>query len=211
MEGGRLEGEGTLDEMARYRSFIFDMDGTLVKIPVDWQLVRLDLKQALKTEDQFSPLFGSLLSFLKERPEARGTVFSLIDRREIAAIPASSLIEGAMETLSKLTDRAAITLVTMQGRKACEAILTRFSLSRFFRYYFTREDSLDRSQQLRMAMTRLNAKKNEVLFVGDRLNDVRSAREVGIAVAMITEKESPELDPDHVFPSITEFSRFILD
>ncbi len=197
--------------MARYSAFIFDLDGTLANIPVDWQLVRLELRATLKTEEPFSPLFGSLLKLLNERPEARGIVFSLIDRHETAALPNSSLIEGVEETLSKLSEGAVLSLVTMQGRRACEGILTMFSLSRFFRHFITREDSLERSKQLRMAMARLNAKRDEVLFVGDRLHDVRSAREVGVAVAMITEKGSPEFDPDYRFSSMREFSRFILD
>ena len=196
--------------MAKYSVFIFDLDGTLVKIPVDWQLVRSELKAALKTDDSFSPLFGSLLTLLKERPGVKGMVFSLIDRHEITSVAVSSLMEGAEETVSKLSEGAVLTLVTMQGRKACEAILKRFSLSRFFQFFFTREDSLERSGQLLMALARLNARKDEVLFVGDRLNDVRSAREVGVAVALIAERAEAEFDPDYRFPSMKEFGRFFL-
>jgi len=173
--------------------------------------VREDLRAEFKTEDTFSPLFGSLQKFLAETPEARERVFALIDKRELAALANSSLIEGVEETLSRLSKGASLALVTMQGRRASEGVLRKFELSRFLTIQLTREDSLERSQQLRMAMTRLNAKRDEVLLVGDRLNDVRSAAEVGVAVALISQKRESEIRPDYEFEGIKEFKRYFLD
>ncbi len=173
--------------------------------------MREDLRTEFKTKDTFSPLFGSLQKFLAERPEARERVFALIDKREIAALANSSLIEGAEETLSSISKGARLSLVTMQGRRASEGILTKFGLSKFLPIRFTREDSLERSQQLRMAMSRLNAKRDEVLFVGDRLNDVRSAAEVGVAVALLSERRGSEIRPDYQFEGIKEFKRHFLE
>ena len=173
--------------------------------------MREDLSAEFKTEDIFSPLFGSLQKFLAERPEARERVFALIDEREIAALPNSSLVEGVEETLSKLSKGASLSLVTMQGKRACEGILRKFGLSRFLPIHLTREDSLERSQQLRMAVSRLDSKRDEVLFIGDRLNDVRSAAEVGVAVALISRVRGPEIRPDYQFEDIKEFKGYFLD
>ena len=172
--------------------------------------MRDDLRAEFKTEDAFSPLFGSLQKFLAERPEARKRVFALIDKREIAALAASSLIEGVEETLSKLSRGASLSLVTMQGKRASGGILRKFGLTRLLPIRFTREDSLERSQQLRMAMSRLGAKRDEVLFVGDRLNDARSAAEVGVAVALISQRKESEIRPDYQFGGIKEFKRYFL-
>ena len=173
--------------------------------------MRDDLRAEFKTEDTFSPLFGSLQKFLTEKPEARKRVFALMDKREVAALAASSLIEGVEETLSKLSRGASLSLVTMQGRRASEGILRKFGLARLIPIRFTREDSLERSQQLRMAMSRLSAKREEVLFVGDRLNDARSAAEVGVAVALISQRRESEIRPDYQFGGIEEFKRYFLE
>src|SRR5712691_4918166 len=174
-----MEGESTLRPVT-YSVFIFDLDGTLVRIPVDWESAREDLRAAFKTENSFSPLFGSLQKFLLERPDVRESAFAAIDKREAAALANSSLIEGVEETLSKLSESTSLGLVTMQGMRACEGVLRKFGLDRFLPIHVTREDSLQRPQQLRIAMSRLGAKRDEVLFVGDRLNDVTSAAEVGV-------------------------------
>ena len=169
------------------------------------------MRAEFKTEDTFSPLFGSLQRFLAERPDAKKRVFALIDKREIAALARTSLIEGVEETLSKLSRNARLSLVTMQGRKASEEILRKFGLTRFLPIRFSREDSLERSHQLKMAMSRLKAKRDEVLFVGDRLNDVRSAAEVGVAVALISPRTESEMRPEYQFGGIKEFRRYFLD
>jgi len=99
----------------------------------------------------------------------------------------------------------------MQGRRASEGILRKFGLTGLLPIRFTREDSLLRSQQLRMAMSRLSAKRDEVLFVGDRLNDIRSAGEVGVAVAIISQRRESEIRPDYQFEGINEFQRYFLE
>src|SRR5206468_6206443 len=134
-------------------------------------------------------------------------VFALIDKREIEAIADSSLIEGVEETLSKLSRGASLSLGTMAGRRASERILKKFGLAKLLPIHFTREDSLERSQQLRMAMSRLSAKRDEVLFVGDRLNDARSAAEVGVAVALISQRRQCEIRPDYQSGGIKECKR----
>jgi FMN phosphatase YigB (HAD superfamily) len=62
-----------------------------------------------------------------------------------------------------------------------------------------------------MAMSRLKAKRDEVLFIGDRLNDVRSAAEVGVAVALISQRRESGIRPDYQFEGIKEFKRYFLD
>ncbi len=190
--------------MSKYSTFVFDLDGTLVSIPVEWESVREDLRAIFKTSNSFSPLFKSLARFLLQKPGLRGRVFETMDKSELAAVPTSSLMEGVIPTLAALSESAKLSLVTMQGRRACEALLSRFGLTSFFPRFFTREDSLERSQQIELARAQFEARRGEVLFVGDRLNDVAAAREVGVDVAIIG-SGGDEAKPDYRFATMAEF------
>ncbi len=190
--------------MSKYTAFVFDLDGTLVSIPVEWGSVREDLRAIFETSDSFSPLFKSLARFLLQEPGLRVRVFEIMDKRELAALPTSSLMVGVLPTLAELSESAKLSLVTLQGRKACEALLTRFGLTRFFPRFFTREDSLERSQQIELARGQFEARRGQVLFVGDRLNDINAAREAGVDVAIIGSR-GEEAKPDFRFATMVEF------
>ena len=169
------------------------------------------MRAALATSDTLSPLFETLRRLLAAKPDRRKAVFTLLDEPERAAVDASSLVEGVGEALPKLAEASDLGLVTMQGRKACRAILRKFGLAKYFSVVITREDSLERPAQLRIAIGRLGAGREKVLFIGDRLNDVRSAKEVGVRVALISDRNEAGLEPDHRFQSFKELKHLLLD
>ena len=93
----------------------------------------------------------------------------------------------------------------MQGKAACDRILERLGIGRFFASRFTREDAMDRTAQLRMALGSLGAKEAEALFVGDRINDLKAARAAGVRFVMI--RKRPDSPPaDALYRSMAEFA-----
>jgi len=68
-------------------------------------------------------------------------------------------------------------------------LLERFDLARYFHKVLTREDSLDRGEQLEMALSGLAVPKERAVFVGDRLNDLNSAKRVGVKFVFIRSRE----------------------
>jgi phosphoglycolate phosphatase-like HAD superfamily hydrolase len=64
---------------------------------------------------------------------------------------------------------------------------------------------MDRTAQLRMALEAICAKESEALFVGDRINDLRAARAVGVRFVMI--RKRPDSPPaDAVYRSMSDFA-----
>jgi phosphoglycolate phosphatase-like HAD superfamily hydrolase len=188
-------------------AFVFDLDGTLATIPVDWDGVRGRLREVTGGAAEFRPVFPTIGEVIAREPKLGRGIFAVIDEFEWAAVPSARLYDGAFQLLSKLSDRARVSLVTMQGRRAATKVLEMFELKQFFSYYFTREDSLDRAEQVEMALSSMKAKKPSSVFVGDRLNDLNAARKVGVAFIMIrTHGEDPEEDDVPVYHSLAEFA-----
>jgi phosphoglycolate phosphatase-like HAD superfamily hydrolase len=192
-----------LDAGARY--FVFDMDGTLISLPVEWDKVREDLRKLTGTSLDFAPFFLDVQSVVAKDPLLLGPIMRTIDEYEARAVPEARLEEGATEVLSSLSSRVMLSLVTMQGRAACDRVFETLGIGRFFASSFTREDSMDRTTQLRMALESLGAKEDESVFVGDRINDLKAARAVGARFVMIR-KRADAPPADSLYRSMAEFA-----
>ncbi len=191
------------DASAKY--CVFDMDGTLISLPVEWDKVRAELQRLTGTSLQFNPFFLDVQTVVAKDPLLLGPMMRVIDDYEAKAVPDARLEEGAVDVLSALSRRAKLSLVTMQGRAACDRILEGLGIGRFFESSFAREDSMDRTAQLRMALKALGAKEAEAFFVGDRINDLNAARAAGVRFVMI--RKRPDSPPaDALYRSVAEFA-----
>jgi phosphoglycolate phosphatase len=184
---------------------VFDMDGTLISLPVEWDRVRSELQALTATSLQFNPFFLDVQSIVAKEPLLLGPIMRTIDKYEAKAVPGARLEDGALDALTALSGRAKLSLVTMQGRAACESILKRLEIGAYFSSSFTREDSMDRTTQLRMALESLGADVAEAVFVGDRINDLKAARSAGVRFVMI--RKRPDSPPaDALYRSMAEFA-----
>jgi phosphoglycolate phosphatase-like HAD superfamily hydrolase len=181
------------------------LDGTLVSLPVDWDGVRADLQRLTGTTLPFNPFFMDVQTIVAKDPMLSGPMMRTIDSYESRAVPDARLEAGAADVLAALSRKARLSLVTMQGRTACDEITGRLGIAGFFATRFTREDSMDRPTQLRMALESLGARESESFFVGDRINDLRAARAVGVRFVMIR-KRADNPPADALFRSVAEFA-----
>ena len=166
-------------------AFIFDLDGTLLLLPVDWVTAREELSDMMKGPlDPLNPIFVTLERFLAKEPGRRAEVLALLDRFESPALERTELYPGAREVLEALKP-AKLALVTMQGRKAVDSLFRSLRIDGRFRKIITREDSMNRAEQLRMAARALGVDHSAAVFTGDRRNDLEAAKEVGMRFIMM--------------------------
>ncbi|MDA4122187.1 MAG: HAD-IA family hydrolase [Thaumarchaeota archaeon] len=188
---------------ARY--VVFDMDGTLISLPVEWDKVRAELQRLTGTSLTFNPFFLDFQTIVAKDPLLLGPMMRTIDEYEAKAVPQARLEEGATDVLDALSRKAKLSLVTMQGREACDRILEALGIGGSFASRFTREDSMDRTTQLRTALESLEANVAEAFFVGDRINDLNAARAAGVRFVMIRKRQdSPPADA--IYRSMAEFA-----
>lgn len=158
--------------MSEISLVIFDLDGTLVSLPVDYDRLKLEIGKILGTTD-LSPISEKLSNI---DDVSRRKVFEVWTKFEFEALPRLRLIEEGIKIYHKYHDKIRC-LVTLQGRKITEEILKRINL--YFDFIVTREDSLFRSKQIKMVVQRFRVNPANVLMIGDRESDRKAAEEAG--------------------------------
>jgi HAD superfamily hydrolase (TIGR01549 family) len=151
---------------------VFDLDGTLVRLPIDYEALFEEFKRIMHVSE-VRPLVDVVS---RADGKTRELVFKAWDKAEQAVFGRITVDKEGMETYRKLISKPKA-LVTLQGKAIVEAILKQFSLA--FDFVVTREDSLFRVDQLTKAISLLKAEPRTVLFVGNTEGDVAAAEKAG--------------------------------
>ena len=154
------------------KGLVFDLDGTLIDLPVDWEALFDTLKQIMNVEN-VRPLS---VTIPRTEPKIRREIFKAWDQAELAAAKKLTLNAKGMKVYTDNRNKPKA-LVTMQGTKAVNLILDYIKIG--FESTITREDSLSREEQLVMAANRLKIPLGDILFVGDTDSDAAAAKKVG--------------------------------
>ncbi|MCW3980733.1 MAG: HAD-IA family hydrolase [Candidatus Bathyarchaeota archaeon] len=157
---------------------IFDLEGTLVRLPIDYEALHSEIKRELHLT-KVRPLTETV-KILDQK--SRDKLYKLWEHAEMQALPNSKSNEEGMELLRKHSNKP-IALVTMQGRTVVKKILNYYHLP--FRITITREDTIDRRAQIEKAICNLNLEPRNVLVIGDRKSDQISAKLAGCEFVMV--------------------------
>ncbi|MDI6690835.1 MAG: HAD-IA family hydrolase [Candidatus Bathyarchaeota archaeon] len=151
---------------------IFDLDGTLIHLPIDYDKLFQEINQITKTSN-LHPL-TEVVAKLDE--ETKKKVFEVWNKIEIEALTKMKVNNEGIAHYKKFLEKKKA-LVTMQGKPFVQAALNRLGLS--FNFVITREDSLNRVEQLKIAAKKLEIQTRNILFIGNTNGDMRAAETVG--------------------------------
>jgi HAD superfamily hydrolase (TIGR01549 family) len=154
------------------KAAIFDLDGTLVCLPIDWEELFAEFRRVMHV-DTVRPLVDTVARI---DGKTRLKVFASWDKAEIAIFESSTACGEGIKLYKENVGKPKA-LVTLQGKAVVKLLLKKFGLS--FDVVLTREDSLFRAKQLQMAAEKLNVPMKEVLFVGNADTDAAAAAQVG--------------------------------
>jgi HAD superfamily hydrolase (TIGR01549 family) len=151
---------------------VFDLDGTLACLPINWEELFEELKGIMHV-NVIRPLVD-IVSRVDEK--TRKEVFAAWDIAELAIFEKVTTCGEGMK-LYQESEGKPKALVTLQGMKVVKIIMERFRLS--FDAVVTREDSLSRAEQLAIVSEKLKIPVKEILFIGNADSDEAAAKKVG--------------------------------
>ena len=151
---------------------VFDLDGTLVNLPINWENLFEEIR-GITGKQKVRPLTEVVASLDEETLKK---ALEAWDRFELASCPNITLHEEGMNEYRKYAEKRK-GLVTLQGKKIVNFILERFNLD--FEVILTREDSLSRNEQLKLIIQKLNVPRRNMLFLGNAKTDALAAKEIG--------------------------------
>ena len=205
----------------RPRVVLFDFDGTLVHITIDFEAMRnnaLDVAHRYGANPDKGTFTLEMVESVRDRLAQTDAALALQFRREaLAAIEAVELeaadraepLPGTRETLAWLGQHGiAIAIVTRNCRTAVCDVLRRHGLA--CDVLLTRDDVAHvkpNPEHLLEAARRLHAPPSECIMVGDHPTDVAAARGAGMtAVAVTTTRAAEGFDgqPDFILNDLRE-------
>nr|MDO8061269.1 HAD family hydrolase [Candidatus Freyrarchaeum guaymaensis] len=183
---------------------IFDMDGVLVSLNLDMKEMTRKVEECLGFKVDRT-VFGTLVRLIEKDKELYERCLSAIDEVEMAAIERTmTVFPDTRMVIEQLSKSYPLALVTLQGRRAALKVLDKLNIRQLFRFIFTREDSLFRSEQIRKAIQALGINKENVLMVGDRKSDKLAAEEVGCKVIIVRRENYKPLEGTITIHSLHE-------
>ena len=159
---------------------IFDLDGTLIYLPIDYEKLFQEIGKITKMSN-VRPL-TKVVAQLNEKTKRK--VFAAWNKIEMEALANMKVNqEGIVYYKNFFKKKKA--LVTMQGKPLVRIALKRLGLS--FNLILTREDSLSRVEQLKIAAEKLGVQMQNILFIGNANEDMLAAKTVGCQFTRVGE------------------------
>lgn len=162
------------------KGIIFDLDGTLIQLPINYDVIQNTLKEFFCTSENLTPLIPTIIKLSKNDQNKINTSFDLVCKEEILASKNFHTMNNAVEILKFLKSKNLILcLVTMQCRNALEKILSKMDVLDLFDSIITRDENYDRFEQIMNSLKNTDLNSSDVFVVGDRIHDIESAKKAG--------------------------------
>ena len=160
------------------KCLIFDLDGTLIRLPIRYEILQKNLQNFFHTEETLSPLIPSIINQAKNNQNVIDDAFKIVCNEELIAIESLEEIEGLHDVIKYVTSKNyTISLVTMQCKQSLDIILKKLNLEKVFSSILTRDYYPDRFLQIQRTCESLNFNPSDVTMIGDRIHDINSANQ----------------------------------
>lgn len=196
-----------LKTLTNIKLFIFDLDRTIVDLPIKWTEVKEKIKKILKTDHSLTPLIPSIEE-LVTNSELKKRIYKVIDYEEMKVVKKIKFDEDIAKLFEKLKKvNCRLALVTLQGRKPAIEALKRLNIYKYFDLVISRDENKNREKQIKIALRTLGVEPSQSIIVADKLRDMLVAKRLGCVSMAITDK--PNINGDFKVTNIKEISKML--
>ncbi|MCL2691456.1 MAG: HAD hydrolase-like protein [Candidatus Bathyarchaeota archaeon] len=156
-----------------FKAVIIDLDGTLLDLPIDYPAMYKKISE-ITGITEIKPLLKTVTQI--KNPQILKQVLDTWTKFETAIIDKITVHEEGMQ-LYRQHIKQPKALVTMQSKETIHKICQKFNLQ--FDTVFTRDDSFNRAEQLKLSILKLGFTPPDTLFIGNIDNDETAAQQVG--------------------------------
>ena len=190
------------------KGIIFDLDGTLVRLPIRYDIIFEKLEILFDTKDEFKPLIPTILTKANNDVNLIQQAFNLICDEETIAAKNFEVIDNAIEILDHFkNENISLGLVTMQCKKAAKLVLDSMNISNHFSSIITRDDSHERITQIKKSVKFLSLSPQEIVVIGDRIHDINSAKQVGCSAILSNKNKLDSFNESLVISELLELKK----
>ncbi|MGY5146781.1 MAG: HAD family hydrolase [Candidatus Nitrosopumilus sp. bin_7KS] len=193
------------------KGIIFDLDGTLVRLPIRYDEILKKLQNLFDTRDEFKPLIPTIIEKANNDLILIKKAFDLICDEETMATNNFKIIDDAIDTLNYFKNKNySICLITMQCMKAAKIVLDKMHVSELFSSVITRDVSFERPFQIKKSVEFLSLSPDQVVVIGDRIHDVHSAKKIGCNPILFNKEKFGSFKESKVISELSELTRINL-
>ena len=172
---------------------VFDLDGTVAD---SRELARLSYKRIFalmgygEISDELADSFNGpdadeVCRVMGVGPDRRPLYDMLVDQTEVELVrTVGRMFPGTGRMLDALAPHAVLAILTNGSRRYCEACISEFAISPYISLHSAFVRGVSKAQRMRQWAQELGARR--IIAVGDRVTDIRNAREVGAYAIGVT-------------------------
>lgn len=171
------------DLVGKTNLFIFDLDGTIVNLSVDWEKTFADLK------GKFGNKAESIRGFLDTlKGHDRRRALKIIEKYELEHMHSVKANKEVVAFIKKIPRKIPLVIFSTNTQTAIQAALEKVGLKERFRFIISSDDVKKMKpdpERLNIIIRKLGVKKENVVYLGDKDLDVEAGRRAGIKTLLV--------------------------
>lgn len=183
-----------MEKYSNIKLVIFDFDGTIVRLKVDWESLKKELATYFQRIHNFESVFTSLYQEIDRVNDlfgrkAREEALAIIEKYELAGIENLEFIPQAVKLIESLKDKGMkLAIFSSNTRKVVETILEKIDKLDSFESIVTIEDISKNKPDPEGLLKILRACKvseGRALYIGDKQRDLEAGKRASVRTMYI--------------------------